>query len=310
MDKKLAIVIPAYKTDFLCEVFECIKNQSCKDFNLYVFDDHSPYDIKGVFDQYFKAEVNCTYYRFEDNLGGKNLAEHWNRCLSHLGTEEWVWLFSDDDLMESTCVEDFYCFNDKNNIDVFRFPLSIIDYDGLLIKHTPDFPSPLCSSDFFTMLYTGKIDARMPEFIFRREKLDSIGGYKVFDLAWRSDNATVIDMAIPNGIYTIPNSKVYWRSSNKNISGTSDNMTMLRKQQATIAFMNWVDLFFKANNINISMNKVQLMRACQSAILKGNKSFSIQAVIKTIHKINFVKSYTDYLLFVAWSLYDYIRTNK
>lgn len=310
MKSELAIVIPAYKTDFLCEVFECIKSQSCQDFNLYVFDDHSPYDIKGVFNKYFKEEANRTYYRFDDNLGGKNLAEHWNRCLSQLGTEEWVWLFSDDDLMESTCVEEFYRFKDKNNADVLHFPLSIIEFDGMLRKHTPDFPTPLSSSDFFTMLYTGKIDARMPEFILRRKKIDSIGGYKVFDLAWRSDNATVIDMATPNGIYTIPNSKVYWRSSKKNISGTSDNTTMLRKQQATIDFMNWVYLFFKTNNIHVSMNKMHLMRACQSAILKGNKSFSFQAVMQTIHKINFIKSYTDYLLFVAWSLYDYIRTNK
>ena len=41
-------------------------------------------------------------------MGKTNLIAHWNRCLDLLQEEEYFCLFSDDDVMESRCVEAFY----------------------------------------------------------------------------------------------------------------------------------------------------------------------------------------------------------
>ena len=52
MKHKLAIVIPAYKERYLAETLESIRLQTCKDFNLYIGDDCSSENIKGVVDTY------------------------------------------------------------------------------------------------------------------------------------------------------------------------------------------------------------------------------------------------------------------
>ena len=48
---RLAIVIPAYKPDYLFNTLQSIYSQSCKDFNLYIGDDCSPYDLKQITDK-------------------------------------------------------------------------------------------------------------------------------------------------------------------------------------------------------------------------------------------------------------------
>lgn len=46
--KRLAIIIPAYKENFLFETLQSLANQTNKDFNVYVGDDCSPYDLQSI----------------------------------------------------------------------------------------------------------------------------------------------------------------------------------------------------------------------------------------------------------------------
>lgn len=103
----LAIVIPAYKSTFLAAALESIAAQTCKDFTLYVGDDCSPNPIGEIVDRYWD-KINLVYKRFDTNLGGKDLVAQWERCIDMTQGEEWLWLFSDDDVMEEKCVEEFY----------------------------------------------------------------------------------------------------------------------------------------------------------------------------------------------------------
>lgn len=104
---KLAIIIPAYKEEFLAETLESLANQTNMDFNVYVGDDCSPFDLGKIVDS-FQDKLSVSYTRFSNNLGKTNLIAHWNRCLDLLQAEEYFCLFSDDDVMESRCVEAFY----------------------------------------------------------------------------------------------------------------------------------------------------------------------------------------------------------
>ena len=49
---KLAIIIPAYEEEFLAETLESLANQTNMDFNVYVGDDCSPFDLGKIVDSF------------------------------------------------------------------------------------------------------------------------------------------------------------------------------------------------------------------------------------------------------------------
>lgn len=243
---KLAIIIPAYKDEFLTEALQSLVNQTNHDFSVYVGDDCSPYDIKSIVSR-FESDLHIHYVRFSENLGGSSLIAHWNRCIKLLQGEEYFCFFSDDDVMEANCVEKFYeTLNTCPKSDVYHFDINIIDEFGKQITTCPPYPEVISSSEFFMLLYSSRIDARMPEFIFNTQHFHRCGGFIEFDLAFRSDNATVMSCAQDKGVRTIPSARVLWRDSGKNISSVRNERLEIRyrKVKATIAFHNWLDDFF------------------------------------------------------------------
>ena len=103
----LAIVIPAYKPDFLDATLQSFLNQSDKRFHIYIADDCSPFDLRGIVEKYEKV-LPLTYHRFESNLGQHTLVGHWRRAIELAQREEWIWLFSDDDVADADCVKSFH----------------------------------------------------------------------------------------------------------------------------------------------------------------------------------------------------------
>lgn len=107
MENKIAVIIPAYKDTYLLNTLISINNQTDKKFNLYICNDSSPYNIEKVLADFKKInKIHFEYIKFENNLGGSDLIQHWNRCINQIKNEEWIWLFSDDDLMEDNCIRD------------------------------------------------------------------------------------------------------------------------------------------------------------------------------------------------------------
>jgi glycosyltransferase involved in cell wall biosynthesis len=100
---KLAIVIPAYKRMFFNKALSSIAKQTNKNFTLYIGDDCSPDNLYSVVQQ-FENIIDIVYKRFDDNLGARDLVAQWERCIDLVGDEKWIWLFSDDDMMDPTCV--------------------------------------------------------------------------------------------------------------------------------------------------------------------------------------------------------------
>lgn len=247
-DYRLAIVIPAYKHDFLADTLKSLSEQTDKRFNVYIGDDASPFDLYSIVKD-FNDKISIKYKFFHDNLGGKDLVAQWNRCIDLIEGEEFFMLFSDDDVMSSDCIENFYKSIETNhNFDVYHFDINIIDSEGNVKVKCPKYPELLSSYDFFSMLYNHKkIDARMPEFIFRTECFNRTGGFVGFDLAYRTDNATVMNCAKEKGIYTVQNSTVLWRDSGINVSSAKNipPAVSYKKCKATIEFFNWVDAFLK-----------------------------------------------------------------
>lgn len=236
--KTLAIIIPAYKPDFLQRTLASLAEQSDHRFTVYIGNDASPYPLEDIVDA-FRGLLDLQYHYFPDNFGGNNLVGHWERCLRLCQGEEWVCLFSDDDMMQSGCIDAFHHAIVPDDVNVVHFNLTLIDEKDSVIQECPDFPDRMDAALYFDSLFRRKIVARMPEFIFKRSFLER-NGIVPFDLAWRSDTATIMKAALSGGILTIKgnNSRVLWRASTKNISGI--DILKKRKNRANISFFNWV----------------------------------------------------------------------
>lgn len=240
----LAIVIPAYKIDYLDKTLDSLSSQTNKDFTVYIGDDCSPYDLSDVVNRY-SEQLNIVYRRFDTNLGKENLVHHWNRCLDMMQGETFFCLFSDDDVMEASCVERFQETLKQNGVcDVYHFNINIMDASGAIVTECTDFPDMLSADDFLRQLYSCQIDARMPEFVFRTQAFRKAGGFVDFDLAYRSDNATVLVTAKEKGICTIQGARVLWRDSGINVSSSRNKELRIRRMYANIDFFNWLEKFY------------------------------------------------------------------
>jgi glycosyltransferase involved in cell wall biosynthesis len=147
-DYPLAIIIPAYKSTFLRNVLDSIANQTARQFQVYIGDDASPEKI-GDIAREFSDILPINYRRFETNLGGVSLTKQFERCI-RMSHEPWVWLFSDDDLMEPNCVESFLQELQMTNgsHDLYRFNTIYIDGDGRLVSENPPHPQNESGADF------------------------------------------------------------------------------------------------------------------------------------------------------------------
>jgi len=239
--KKLAIVIPAYKETFLESALKSIANQSNKEFNLYIGDDNSPYDLESIIAPY-KVRLNITYQKFKENLGKNNLVSQWERCIDMSKDEEWIWLFSDDDEMSHNCVQEFYNYLEATNdqYDLYHFNVHIIDEQSKVIEYPPAFPQELYPIDFFKLKTVGKLKSYVVEYVFRKAKYLEVEKFQKFDLAWGTDDATWIKISNETGIYTIETANVYWRRSNENISPSKDIGVNKRKIDSCINYFHWI----------------------------------------------------------------------
>lgn len=239
MQSNLAIVIPAYKATFLRKTLESIASQTDNRFTLYIGDDCSPNELKPIVDD-FLNQINIVYHRFEENLGGKDLVAHWERCIALTKDEPYIWLFSDDDVMDSQCVELFLALPEetkKNSLVHFNIHM-IDDTNGGTIEQLPKFPEIMTAGEYLENKLRGKIISYVVEFVFSRNLYNKVGGFQNFDLAWGADFMTWLKMAAncKNGIITIngANAFVNWRKSGENISPNKTKPILIRKINSLI----------------------------------------------------------------------------
>ncbi|QHS56342.1 glycosyltransferase family 2 protein [Mucilaginibacter sp. 14171R-50] len=222
MNTRLAIVIPAYKIKFFDAALASVTNQSNKNFKVYISDDGSKEDIKAVAEKYV-GRLDIEYHRFEDNAGSYDLVKHWNRSVE-LATEEWIWLFSDDDIMSPGCVQAFFdalkATNERHNI--YRFNIEMIDADGRVICVKDPHPELESGFDFLQRRLQSRSLSAAVEYIFRKDAFKLNNGFVNFPKAYCSDDASWITFTGEIPIYTIRHETVSWRASGVNISSAKE----------------------------------------------------------------------------------------
>lgn len=258
--QELAIVIPAYKATYLEQCLDAIAAQTDQRFQLYIGDDGSPEPIAELFQKY-KSFEHFHYHRFDQNLGGKDLVAHWRRCLAMTQGEEWIWLFSDDDVMDATCVETFYqqkVWNSHKDFDLFHFNLQVIDHEGQALWPIKPFPTFLSAHDFVDRRFRHQLHSSVVEYIFRRVAFEAVGGFEAMDLAWFTDDATWVKLMGQKGVATLTGALVYWRFSEQNISSTSVDLTILkRKVDASLMYWQWIKRNLTNKGMKLQSTEVQ-----------------------------------------------------
>jgi glycosyltransferase involved in cell wall biosynthesis len=299
----LAIVIPAYKAEFLYSTLESISNQSCKDFVVYIGDDSSPNELNSIVSQ-FEEKIDLQYKRFNENLGRNDLVAQWERCIEMVQDEKWIWLFSDDDIMDKNCVEKFYEeLNNSYKYPVYHFNINIIDKDNYITNIPNDFPNILSSSDFFEKRVKGFIYSFVVEYIFSKEVYYSKGKFPRFDLAWNTDDAFWITLGADKGIKTIMGASVSWRMSSLNItSQKTEKFTLLRKMESNLAYSKWllnIDLF------NDRKYKSLVEERYINKLIVKSKSFNVMVIYDFLRRYNISFKLSKPLIYLVFKILAY-----
>jgi glycosyltransferase involved in cell wall biosynthesis len=239
MNSQLAIVIPAFRVRFLERTLQSLAAQTDQRFHVYVGDDASPEAIEPIVKK-FQEQLPLTYHRFSENLGSRSLTQHWSRCIA-LSREPWVWLFSDDDVMEPDCVASFYNTLEKTRgeFNVYRFNTLVMDENDQPLRLNPPHPEEESGMQFLYFLLRGLRSCIAQEAVFSRAAFDR-HGWVDFPLAWGTDNASQIVWAEYKGLKRIEDARVRWRWSGQNISSTRERKLKMVKARAGMKYIEWV----------------------------------------------------------------------
>lgn len=243
--KKLAIVIPAYKTTFFERAVASFAAQTCKDFTLYVGNDCSSEELGAICEKY-SSQIDIVYHRFDTNLGGKDLVGQWERCIGMTQGEPWIWIFSDDDMVGERCVELFLA-NASVDHDLYHFNVRRVNEQDKVICEKNHFPQVWAAKDMFWAKQRDQIDCFVVEYIFSRRVYEQTGGFQRFPMAWGSDIATWIKFAGDKGIRTVDGDFVYWRKSNENITPSKSRDMAVKKIKIETDYYLWVNSYFKGS---------------------------------------------------------------
>lgn len=241
MSGELAIIIPAYRKRFLAESLDSILAQVSGDCRVYVLDDNSPHGIEDVVQKALARFKQPIFYeRFETNLGGTDLAKHFDRCVRKT-TEPWIWVFSDDDVMNCGCVAALQeavreC---GSQYDVFYFDTVEVNAEGSITALNPVLPVRESWKQYAYFLFRGQRVVPLQAMVFSRSAYDRAGGFVNFPLAWASDQATLMALAGEKGLKRVNGASIRFRKSGENISSVDSAAMASQKLRAAMLFMQW-----------------------------------------------------------------------
>ena len=276
LKNEIAIIIPAYKAYYLKQTLQSFVNQTNKNFTIYIGDDNSPENIESIVSQFYES-LKIKYHKFNDNFGATSLTKHWERCIE-LSDEYWIWLFSDDDIVDEDCIEKFYQSLDTTS-QFYKFQTRIIDSNNRRIFRKYDkinsFNEFITACEFISQrLSCNGFRSFAVEYVFSREVFER---NKIIDfpLAWASDDATWFKYSIDQGkIKCIP-AYVSWRASNLNISTSRKNQKInILKIDASLKYCTWLKKTAHENNITIFDSSVIYWLSIQIASVKYELSFN------------------------------------
>lgn len=298
---ELAIIIPAYKNQFFFQTLESLSVQSNKNFKVYIGNDNSPFEFETIISQ-FQNKLNISYVKFESNLGQISLTSHWERCIE-LSHEKWIWLFSDDDVIECDCVEKFYQrLNDSDKL--YKFNTKVIDSDDNVVidkfSQVNSYQNFISPTDFIKKrIKCNGFRSFAVEYIFSREIFNKIR-FVNFPLAWASDDATWLLYSIDAKKINCIDAFVRWRYSGINITASNNVEISSIKVDSSIEYCIWLKNISSRHYLGITDNELLYWLSVQITSLCFRLGFS--AFIKLTSRIS-----TSYKIFALVRYFIFIK---
>ncbi len=286
----LAIIIPFYKLTFFEKTLESLKNQTNKQFKVYIGDDASPENPIFLLEK-FKGKIDFVYHRFESNLGSLSLTQHWERCIDLSKNEKWCLILGDDDILGKNAVAVFYDNLNKilvNQINVVRFSSQKIDSEDKVISDVYTHPQIETSTDF---LFRKDTRSSLSEYVFFKEKL-ILTGFRNFPLAWFSDVLAVLEFSDFKNVYSLNDAVVSVRVSKLSISGNSNFLK--EKNQSKFAF--YYHLLSNKKSFFTDQQKDKLFLEISKCYINEKKQFKFFFKISWLYLKS--KALRDYLYFI------------
>lgn len=210
---RLAVVIPVWRARFLGEALESLRAQTDGRFRVYVGDDASPDDVAGVVAKYGEG-LDLVYYRFEENLGGRDLVGQWERCIGLTQGEEWIWVFADDDELESGCVAGFYATIEKwPEARLLALGMTVVNESGEETGKCTEPPERESADELLLALAEGLgREVRGADHVFARSLYEESGGFVWMPKALYTDLATWVKFArVSGGLVRLEGGRLRWR---------------------------------------------------------------------------------------------------
>ena len=308
---KYSFVLPAYKNDYIKEAIDSILSQSYKDFELIIIDDASPYDLASIISLY--DDKRMSFYKNEENIGGRNLVENWNKCIKY-AKGDYVILASDDDIYSPFFLQQVDArIEEYPDVDIIRSRVNRIDSNGTVTDIEHVYKPYMPFSEFVFYWSKGIINC-IANYVFKRTSLLNAGGFVDMPCAWFSDDITVVNMAI-NGVATTEDALFYFRTSDKSVSWTFDKETIKKKWEANGMFYNWlndtiipkmkalpqndIEILYQKNAIFNVRNRVKIMYSQLISRYPHSRFIEAIQMITSIHilyKKEKVHLLLDYIL--------------
>ena len=76
---KFSIAIPAYKGKYLQETIDSVLAQTCKNYEVVIVNDSSPYNLDNIINRYSDSRIR--YFKNERNCGAKDVVDNWYKVL-------------------------------------------------------------------------------------------------------------------------------------------------------------------------------------------------------------------------------------
>ena len=278
---KFSIIIPAYKINYLKEAIESVVNQTFEDFELLIFDDCSPHDIKSLANEYL-ADKRVRYFRNKSNYGAERLVDNWNNALSYC-KGDYVICMGDDDRLTPNSLEIYADLISKYpEISVFHGQTEIIDENGNITEYLePRFEKEsVWQLIYYRWAGLGR-QQFVGDFCYNRETLTKDGGFYNLPLAWGSDDITACIAASKNGIVNSQDTCFQYRKNRHTISN-SENADI--KIKALLLQRKWYEDFLKKQEP--MTEKERVMQSLLQQLLPQHFEFHTKIIICDNMKTN------------------------
>ncbi|MBO4447720.1 MAG: glycosyltransferase family 2 protein [Bacteroidales bacterium] len=232
---KISFIMPAWKGAYLREAVGSILAQTSTDWELVVVDDCSPEPLREIVESF--GDLRIRYERNERNLGGKNLVQQWNHCIT-FATGDYIVLAADDDIYRpgfcKACLE---LAAKYPQADLIHSSVEQIDGNGLHLEDDNILPEFTSKYEYLNWWVTGRLFTCVGNFAFKRSAIEALGGFIDFPCGFGSDVATPIALS-HNGVANTQEMLFCFRQSDNHLS--ADTSRFEEKLEAFSQLSEWL----------------------------------------------------------------------